>query len=155
MNIITITGNLGKDSELRSIPSGESVCQFSVGDSQGKDKPTIWWRCSLWGKRAETLSQYLLKGQQVTVIGQVTEREYQKDGETKKAIEIRVTDIALQGGKREAAPAAPAPKRDMRPAPPKADSGFSDMDDDIPFVSCAWELEIDTSKAKRMRSYDF
>ena len=132
MNSISISGNLGKDAELRVIPSGESVCQFSVGDSQGKDKPTIWWRCSLWGKRADTLSQYLVKGQQVTVIGQVTEREYQKDGETKKAMEIRVTDIALQGGKREAAPApAPAPKRDARPAP--ASSGFDDMDDDLPF----------------------
>lgn len=157
MNIVTVTGNLGKDASLRSIPSGDNVLQFSVADSQGKDKPSIWWNCSLWGKRADTLSQYLVKGQQVTVIGQVTEREYQKDGETKKAMEIRVTDIALQGGKRDATqpPAPAAPKRDLRPAPPKADSGFSDMDDDLPFVSCAWELEVDTSKSKRMRSYDY
>ena len=133
MNSISISGNLGKDAELRNIPSGESVCSFSVGDSQGKDKPTIWWRCTLWGKRAETLTQYLVKGQQVTVIGEVTEREYQKDGETKKAMEIRVTNVALQGGKRDAAPAPAAPKRDMRPAAAPASSGFDDMDSDIPF----------------------
>lgn len=131
MNIITITGNLGKDAELRNTPSGESVCQFSVADSQGKEKPSIWWRCSLWGKRAETLSQYLLKGQQVTVVGQVTEREYQKDGETKKAMEVRVTDIALQGSKstnqEQRQPESKAPQKQ------RASAGFDDMDDDLPF----------------------
>ena len=45
MNSITIAGALGKDSELRSIPSGEQVLSFSVADSQGRDKPTIWWNC--------------------------------------------------------------------------------------------------------------
>ena len=134
MNVLTITGNLTKDLELRTIPSGESVGQFSVADNQGKDKPAIFWRCSLWGKRADSLAPFLTKGQQVTVIGQVTEREYQKDGETKKAMEIRVTDVALQGGKREEAPRpAPAPQRPAaRPAPAPASSGFED-DFDLPF----------------------
>jgi single-strand DNA-binding protein len=134
MNVVTVTGNLGKDATLRTIPSGESVLQFSVADSQGKDKPSIWWSCSLWGKRAQTLEAYLLKGQQVTVIGQVTEREYAKDGETKKAMEIRVTDIALQGGKREESrpAAAPAPKKDLRPVAAPASSGFDDFED-MPF----------------------
>lgn len=113
---------------------------FSVADSQGKDKPTIWWRCQLFGKRAESLAPYLMKGQAVTVSGTVTEREYQKDGATVKAMEIRVNDVALQGGKRDAASApspaqrpaqasrAPAPQRQAAPA-----GGFADMDDDIPF----------------------
>ena len=137
MNSISISGNLGKDAELRVIPSGESVCQFSVADSQGKDKPSIWWRCSLWGKRAESLSGYLLKGQQVTVIGQVTEREYTKDGETKKAMEIRVTDVALQGksaNQSDSQPQRPAaPRPAARPPAPAQSSGFDDMDNDLPF----------------------
>lgn len=130
MNNITIAGQLGKDAEVRYLPNGDAVSSFSVADSQGKDKPTIWWRCSLFGKRAESLAPYLTKGQAVTVSGTVTEREYtDKDGTQKKAMEIRVQDVALQGGKRDAAPAparAPAQKQE-------GGSGFADMDDDIPF----------------------
>ena len=60
-----------------------------------------------------------------------------------------------QGGYRASAPRTAPQAPAARPPPPKADSGFSDMDDDIPFISCDWALEIDTSKAKRMRRYDF
>jgi len=138
MNSITIAGQLGKDAELRYLSNGDPVASFSVADNQGKDnqgkdKPTIWWRCSLFGKRAQSLAEYLVKGQSVTVSGTVTEREYEKDGDTRKAVEVRVNDVALQGGKREAAPAPPRPAT-PRPAPsPAAASGFADMDDDIPF----------------------
>lgn len=102
MNSICIAGALGKDAEVRYMPNGDPVASFSVADSQGKEKPTIWWNCSLFGKRAESLAPYLLKGQAVTVTGNVTEREYEKDGQKRKAMEVRVSDVALQGGKREA-----------------------------------------------------
>ena len=131
MNNITIAGQLGKDAEQRSLNDGTAILSFSVADSQGRDKPTIWWRCSLFGKRAESLAQYLTKGQAVTVSGQITEREYQKDGVTMKAMDVRVADIALQGGKRDAPAASPKPMQpaNRQPAP----SGFDDMDSDIPF----------------------
>jgi single-strand DNA-binding protein len=132
MNNITIAGQLGKDAEIRYLSNGDPVAGFSVADSQGKDKPTIWWRCSLFGKRAESLAPYLLKGQSVTVSGTVTEREYtDKDGAQRKAMEIRVNDVALQGGKRDAAPQQAPRQQAPRQAP--AGSGFDDMDDDIPF----------------------
>lgn len=125
MNNITVAGPLGRDAELRSLNDGTPVLNFSVADSQGKEKPTIWWACQLFGKRATSLQQYLLKGQNVTVAGNVTQREYtDKDGVPRKAVEIRVADVALQGGsKREGA--APAP------AAPKGDDGFDDSD--LPF----------------------
>ena len=135
MNFITITGNLGKDCESRFLPNGDAVTSFSVADSQGRDKPSIWWNCSLFGKRGDALAQYLTKGQTVTVVGSITEREWvDKDGHKRKAMDIRVNDLALQGGKREPAQDvhAPAPKGSPRPAPQHAPS-FSDMDDDIPF----------------------
>ncbi len=125
MNSITVAGQLGRDSELRQAGQ-DRVLTFSVADSQGREKPTIWWNASLWGKRAESLQQYLVKGQAVTVSGVVTEREYtDKDGNQRKAMEIRVNDVALQGGKREeSAPAKPrTPQRTAR----------SD-DDDVPFA---------------------
>lgn len=131
MNNITVAGNIGKDAELRHLPNGDPVVNFSVADSQGRDKGTIWWRCQLFGKRAESLHQYLTKGQQVTVSGSVSERKYtDNSGVEKTSMEIRVNDVALQGGRRDEAAPAPAP----RPAPaPPAGRGFDDMDDDIPF----------------------
>ena len=133
MNIITITGNVGKDIEIRSMANGDPVGAFSVADSQGKDKPTIWWHCDLWGKRATALQQYIVKGQQVTVAGNVTEREWtDKEGQTRKTMSIRVIDIALQGGKREGSAPARQTESKQRPAQQQA-SGFEGMDDDIPF----------------------
>lgn len=104
MNSICIAGSLGKDAELRYLPNGDAVASFSVADSQGKEKPTIWWSCSIFGKRAESLQPYLTKGQSVTVVGSVSEREWtDKEGNKRKSMDVRVNEVALQGGKREAA----------------------------------------------------
>ena len=134
MNSICIAGQLGKDAELRFLQNGDPVAGFSVADSQGKDRPTTWWSCSLFGKRAESLAPYLLKGQSVTVTGTVTEREYvDKEGNKRKSMDVRVNDVALQGGKREPdeSPARQAPRPAAKPA--TAGSGFDDLDSDVPF----------------------
>lgn len=134
MNSITIAGQLGKDAELRAMPDGTQIAVFSVADSQGGEKPTIWWSCQLYGKRAASLQQYLVKGQAVTVSGNVTEREWtDKDGGKRKSMDVRINDVALQGGKRPASPTSTlahsqASKPALKPA-----SGFDDMDFDIPF----------------------
>lgn len=141
MNNITIAGQLGKDAEMRNLPNGDPVANFSVADSQGKDNPTIWWNCQIFGKRATALHQYLKKGQAVTVSGNVTEHEWtDKEGNKRKSMNIRVADLALQGGKRESSAEeyAPAPASARAPAPARtpapAGHGFSGMDDsDIPF----------------------
>ena len=92
----------------------------------GKDKGTIWWNCSLFGKRAESLSPYLLKGQAVTVSGTVTEREWtDKDGVKRKSMDVRVNDVALQGGRKESS----EPQFERRS--PKPQQSFDDAD--IPF----------------------
>ena len=145
MNSLTLTGNLGKDAETRYLGDGTAVLSFSVADSMGRDKPSIWWSCSLFGKRAESLGQYLTKGQQVTVVGTVTEREYtDKNGQQRKSMDVRVQDVALQGGKRDQQDGghqqAPQQQRQAPPrqAPPQrqapvAQSGFTEDDSDIPF----------------------
>ena len=105
MNSITFAGVVGKDAELRSLNNGEMVCKFSVADSQGKEKPPIWWNCSLFGKRAESLSQYILKGSKVTVFGSVSERSWMDAGGVeKKSMEVRVVEITLQGSNQSQAP---------------------------------------------------
>jgi len=102
MNNITVAGQLGKDSELKQVGQ-EQVLSFSVADSQGRDKPSIWWNCQLWGRRTTSLQQYLVKGASVTITGQVTQREYtDKTGQKKMAQDVRVNDVCLQGARREA-----------------------------------------------------
>lgn len=129
MNNITIAGSLGRDAEVRYLNNGDAVCSFSVADSQGKDKPTIWWNCSLFGKRAESLSQYLTKGQAVAVSGTVTEREWtDKNGQQRKSMDVRVADVALQGGRKEASQG----EQQQRARAPAGGGGGDDSD--IPFA---------------------
>jgi single-strand DNA-binding protein len=113
MNNITVAGQLGKDAELKQVGQ-EQVLSFSVADSQGRDKPSIWWNCQLWGRRATSLQQYLVKGASVTITGQVTQREYtDKTGQKKVAQDVRINDVALQGSKRQEE--APQPKAKQAP----------------------------------------
>lgn len=127
MNSITIAGTLTRDAELKYLPNGDPIANFSIADNQGgRDKPAIFWNCGLYGKRAESLSQYLTKGQAVTVTGSVSEREWtSKDGEKRKSMDVRVNDIALQGGRRDAEP-------QQRQAPKPVET-FDDDDSQIPF----------------------
>jgi single-strand DNA-binding protein len=128
MNNLTIAGQLGRDAEIRFLPNGDPVANFSIADSQGKDKDAIWWNCQLFGKRAESLAQYLTKGQAVTITGSVSQRKYtDKNGVEKISTDVRVNDVALQGGRKEGAASQAA-----KPKP--QGGGFDDMDDrDVPF----------------------
>lgn len=134
MNIITIAGNLGKDVEVRYLPNGDAVGNFSIADNQGKDKPAIFWNCSIFGKRAESLSTYLKKGQSVTVSGNVTEREWtDKEGNKRKQYDVRVVDLALQGGQRQQSDEPTKHRRNDEPKSSRPAPVTSDMDDDIPW----------------------
>lgn len=127
MNNLTVAGQLGRDAEVRFLPNGDPVANFSIADSQGKDKDAIWWNCQLFGKRAESLAQYLVKGQSVTITGSVSQRKYtDKAGVEKISTDVRVNDVSLQGGRKEATSQQPNPQS-------KSPSGFSDMNDDVPF----------------------
>ena len=109
MNVLTISGNLGKDAVVRDA-GGTSVAGFSIAmkSGYGDKAQTIWVDCSLWGKQAESgLVQYLKKGQFVVVTGEMGTREH----EGKTYITLRVEKVTL-GGKQEA---QQAPQQ--RPAP--------------------------------------
>lgn len=130
MNNITIAGVLGRDAEISNTPNGDSILKFSVADGQGKDKPTLWWACNLWGRRAESLAPYMLKGQAVTVSGTVSERSWtDKSGQERKSMDVRVADVMLQGSRRDA---EEAPKPARAPAPSPAPQPAL-LDDDVPF----------------------
>ncbi len=92
---VTVAGRLGKNAETRQA-GNSTVTGFSVaGDTGfGDRKQSHWFECSLWGKRGEVVQQYLQKGQEVVVIGEFSEREY--NGKQYK--ELNVLDVKLMGG---------------------------------------------------------
>jgi single-strand DNA-binding protein len=132
MNIFSFTGNLGKDCRIGNA-GGTAVCNFNVAvkSGYGEKAQTLWVDCALWGKQAESkLPDYLLKGQQVAVSGELGERDH----EGKTYLTCRVSSVDLVGGKTESQPQqrqqSPAPQAN-KPAP-QAEPDF-DFDDDVPF----------------------
>lgn len=130
---------IGRDVELRHTPNGEAVANLSLAFTYGKrgadgKRPTQWVEAALWGKRAESLAPYLLKGQQVVAyLEDVSIQTYRKqDGTDGVKMAARVGDLELIAGQGEAQQQAPALTRAPAPAA-RAPSGFDDMDDDIPF----------------------
>lgn len=100
MNTFVATGRLGRDAETRSV--GETtVTGFSLASDvgYGDKKTTLWVDCSVWGKRGTALQDYLTKGTKVTVVGELSEREYtNNNGEEKKSLSLRVNELDLSGG---------------------------------------------------------
>ncbi|HSG61633.1 MAG TPA: single-stranded DNA-binding protein [Pseudomonadales bacterium] len=105
---ITLIGNLGTDPELRFTPSGVPVASFSLAvnrswtgqDGQKQDK-TTWFRISVWQKQAESVAQYLAKGRQVLVIGEMEDARAftDKDGNQRASLEVRAQSVKFLGQK--------------------------------------------------------
>lgn len=96
MKQITIAGRLGKDAELRRTQGGDPVLSFpvAVDDGYGERKSTMWFDCSVFGRRADALSPHLVKGMAVAVSGDLGKREH--DGKT--YLTVRVSELTMQGG---------------------------------------------------------
>jgi single-strand DNA-binding protein len=139
VNKVILVGNLGRDPEMRYLPSGEAVANLAIATTDKyKDKSgqmveqTEWHRVSFFGRTAEVCGQYLKKGSQVYVEGSIRTRKYtDKEGIEKYATEIRgmadMDDFNQAPPQRQQRTNAPVAAQ--RPA----SSGFDDMDDDIPF----------------------
>ena len=145
MQILTIAGNVGKDAELRSLQSGETVLNFSVAVDNGKDKngnkrdPT-WFDCAVWGKRADSLKGYIKKGTKLTLSGRPGARAH--DG--KAYLQLTVNELTFMsssqgGGQTGAYDDAPSGQRNdaggyggAGAASGGGRSGFDDSDE-IPF----------------------
>ena len=160
VNKVILVGNLGRDPEVRYLPSGDPVANVTIATSS-KDKSktgelveeTEWHRVTFFGKLAEIVGQYLKKGRSVYIEGRIKTRKYtDKDGVEKYATDIIANEMQMLGGRegmgepagddegsgggyQRQAPAARPAASAARPAaaPAKPSSGFDDMDDDIPF----------------------
>lgn len=134
MNNLSATVRLAADAELRFTPANDPVCQFSAAltSGYGKNAKTSWLRCTVWGKKAETLAPMLRKGNQIAITGEITLNEYTgKDGIKKSSLECRVNDVTLLGGKDGA---TGKPQHETSKANEQSNSDFPDDDpDSIPF----------------------
>ena len=156
INKVILIGNLGKDPEVKSFPSGGQVCNVSLATSESwkskdgqQQEHTEWHNLVFNDKLAEIAGKYLRKGSKIFVEGKIRTRKYQdKEGKERYITEIRVADMQMLDGKpgsagdemgsssygapsRSSAPASGGGRG--APASTPADAGFSGPDDDIPF----------------------
>jgi single-strand DNA-binding protein len=153
VNKVILVGNLGKDAELRFTPGGSAVSTLSLATTEKwKDKSgqnvekTEWHQIVLWGKAAESLNEYLVKGKSVYVEGRLQTRTWDdKDGNKRYTTEVRSDRIVLLGGggngRDSGGDERPAPGRRSESGRGRAaaqpqiqdvtNEGF--VDDDIPF----------------------
>jgi single-strand DNA-binding protein len=144
VNKVILVGNLGRDAELRYTPGGAAVSKFSIAtteiwnDKSGqRQERTEWHNVDLWGKQAESLSGYLVKGKQVYVEGRLQTDEYtDKDGNKRKTTRVRCDRVVLLGGGRGAGAAPsgmPRGEEQIGAHPPASELTEPLTDDDIPF----------------------
>jgi single-strand DNA-binding protein len=98
INVITISGNVGKDAVLRVTPNGKHIATFSLPakSGYGENEKTSWMQCKMFGVMAEKLTQGIVKGAKVTVSGEFVLEEWTKqDGTQAQIPTILVRDIDL------------------------------------------------------------
>lgn len=148
LNQAQIIGRIGMDPEVRYMPSGDAVTNFSVATSERwKDKATgeqkeatEWHRITTFGKLAEICGEYLRKGSLVYIQGKIVTRKWQdKDGNDRYSTEIKADQMRMLGSRQDAESAReqtqPTERRQPAAAQPSASSqgSLGDLDDDIPF----------------------
>jgi single-strand DNA-binding protein len=152
INRVVLTGNLTRDPELRSLPSGMSVCSLRIAsNTRRKDQTTGEWTdkpnyfdVTVWGAQGENCARFLTKGRPIALDGRLEWREWQaQDGTKRQNVEIVADSVQFLGG-RDDAPVGgnagftpqsdvPVDNRDFQPAGTPAGGGSAPADDDIPF----------------------
>jgi single-strand DNA-binding protein len=151
INRVVITGNLTADPELRSLPSGMSVCSLRIAcntrrknsaSGEWEDKPN-YFNITVWGAQGENCSKFLAKGRPVAIDGRLEWREWEsQDGTKRQAVDIIADSVQFLGSRDDASGGAgyasggisqgsdvPVDERDFQPAQVAGNAG----DEDIPF----------------------
>lgn len=135
-NQALLVGNLGKDPEVKTLPNGDKVANFTIAtsetwkDKQGqKQERTVWHNIVCWRGLAEVVEKYVKKGDRVLVTGRIDNRSYDKQDGTKGYIsEIVVDNLRMLGGKRGEGESAGADSKTRAELPPGVPP-----EDDLPF----------------------
>jgi len=151
VNKVILIGNLGRDPEVRYMPSGDAVANISIAttetwkDKNGeKQEKTEWHRVAMFGKTAEIAGEYLKKGSQVYIEGRLETRKWtDKEGQERTTTEVRADRMQMlgsrSGGSERMAPPEDDAPRTAAAAPAKKSGGaakgssLEDLEDDIPF----------------------
>ncbi len=155
INVVTLVGRLTRDSELKYTNSGTAVCKFSLAVNRKKRSGDQWtdevsyFDVVLWGKQGEALQQYLSKGKQVAVSGELRQNRWEQDGQSRSKVEIIANNLQLLGGnssggntggsnygggRSEAPPERPSNKQTFGGgAFQPSNNGSENFEDDIPF----------------------
>jgi single-strand DNA-binding protein len=150
VNKVILIGNLGRDPEVRYMPSGDAVANISIAttetwkDKNGeKQEKTEWHRVAIFGKTAEIAGEYLKKGSQVYIEGRLETRKWtDKEGQERTTTEVRADRMQMLGSRsggseRMAPPEDDAPRAAAAPAKKSGGaakgSSLEDLEDDIPF----------------------
>ncbi len=134
LNVVALTGRLTRDSELRYTNGGMAIAKFSIAVNRRTKKVDQWvdeasfFDCSLFGKSAEGVNQFLNKGQQVAINGSLVQSRWEQDGQNRSRVEVMVNSLTLLGSKSDEQPRQAAPQ--VLESEPSM-SNFSD--DRIPF----------------------
>lgn len=150
MNKLTIIGNLTRDPQLRTTPSGVNVCDFTVAvnrrqsaqqKANGQQQEADFFRVSAWRELGENCAKYLAKGRKVAVIGSVSVSQYTgNDGVTRANLEVNADEVEFltprdaQSAPAGGAQATPAPAAAPTQTAPEQPSGFTPVEtDELPF----------------------
>jgi len=139
MNIVAINGRLTRDAELKYTNSGMAICKFSIASNRSVKKGDKWedeanfFECTMFGKRAESINQYLTKGQQVSISGELRQERWEKDGKQNSRITISVNNLQLIGGKTDSTKREPRNNSNENFGGPENFVGDSFNDSQIPF----------------------
>lgn len=106
INQVILMGNLTRDPELRTTPSGQSVCSFSLAinrswqDQSGQQQEAVdYFDIIAWGKLGELVNQYLSKGRKCLVMGRLSQRSWEQEGQKRNKVEVIANDVTfLDGG---------------------------------------------------------
>ena len=142
VNKVILLGHLGADPEVRYTQGGTAVANLRIATNESyNDKnsgerieKTEWHRVVAWGKLAEIVGQYLTKGRQVYVEGQLQTRQWQdKDGNTRYSTEVRASDLVMLGGDRRGGAGPSESGASDEPQFAHAGGDAPPTDDDLPF----------------------
>jgi single-strand DNA-binding protein len=135
LNQVTLMGNLTRDPELRQIPSGQSVCSFSLALNRSyKDASGEWQEATdyvdvvAWAALGERVAQYLAKGRRCLVQGRLQSRSWEQDGQKRNKVEVLANDVTFLDGNTGTEGAAKTSKGDQT-ATTEEPSGKKDKED--------------------------
>ncbi len=139
VNHVILIGRCTRDADLKYTSGGMAVCKFAIAVNRRRKQGEQWvdeasfFDIVLWGKSGESLNQYLVKGKQVAVEGELHQNRWQNEGKSMSKVEIMANSVQLLGGDKNTQGSAPDARNSPSRAPDSNSDAQPDFDSDIPF----------------------